>query len=286
MTRRGTGLAALAAVAMLLTPLASARAEDPDVEGPQAASPALPELEAPKLRLSTPALRARPPTVASLRPPVLAKRKRDREFDTSMGEVDPRTRGLPRTHRFRLALHSHWVRLTRTVNPDTGESERFHYAPLMIDLGYQAQFLRYVMVRLALGLGANVANTRNAMIASIFPQAFVGVQTKIFGAAFGYGFDWAPPGRTDARAPGSNSLIQPSITRNHVVMGELSVTSRVDRVALTFALNLGGMKSNLVHYDTVNSRFRFYLGLSFGAFFDGTIRREKKARKQAEESAR
>ncbi|NVB41959.1 hypothetical protein G6O69_29290 [Pseudenhygromyxa sp. WMMC2535] len=278
--------AVIVALACLLGAPASAAADEPSSPASEAGTSERPLALAPMLApaLPQPTLTALPALPASfgLPVPVLAAReKKERSFDTSMGEVDPRTHDRPRTHRFRLAIQSHWVRLTRVQNPDTGESERFHYAPMHIDLGYQAQFLKYVMVRVAVGLGGNVANTRNAMPASVFPQAYAGYQGKLFGAAFGYGFDWTIPPTDGATASSSFALPQPVIRRNHVVMGELSVTSRVDRVALTFALALGGMKSQLTHFNEANNRFRFYLGLHAGAFFDGTIRREKKARKQA-----
>ncbi len=237
------------------------------------------------LTLYTPELLATPPMPAMLHAPVLAKRARDRTFDTSSGEVDPRVRKLPRTHRFRMAIHSQYVRLPQTPNEDTGETERFHFAPLMLDLAYQAQFLKYVMVRIAVAAGGNVANTRNAMPGVIFPQAYVGVQTKVIGVAFGYGFDVTLPPIIGATDGGTYSLQQPVITRNHVVMGEISATSRIDRVALTFSLSLGGVQSDLTHYETQNRKWRFYLGLQAGVFFDGTIRREKKARKALEGSS-
>ena len=243
----------------------------PDTSG----LPAL-ELVAPTLLAMTPA------PAAFIAPPVLAKRAKDRKFDTTYGEVDPRIQNRPRTHRFRLTLHAQHVRLTQTVNPSTGESERFHFAPMMLDLGYQAQFLKYVMVRLAVAVGANVANTRNAMPLAVFPQGYVGFQSKIIGVAFGYGFDWTIPPNFHAAAVGSNTIEQPVITRNHVVMGELSATSKIDRVALTFSLAFGGVQSDLTHFSTSNRKFRPYLGLQAGMFFDGTIRREKKARKRAE----
>jgi hypothetical protein len=267
--RSGFGLAALTALGLLLT--------SPQVHAsPPASSTTLTSNQV----LAVPA-----PTLGTLGllapPPVFAKRGRDRTFDTSMGEVDPRARTLPRKHRFRLAIHSQYVRLTKTLNPVTNETTRFHFAPLMLDLAYQAQFLKYVMVRLAVAAGGNVANTRNAMPGVLFPQAYVGVQTKIMGIAFGYGFDWTIPPTIGAAAPGTNSLEQPVIQRNHVVMGELSATSKIDRVALTFSLAIGGVKSQLTHFETFNNRFRFFLGLQAGMFFDGTIRREKKARKRA-----
>jgi hypothetical protein len=234
------------------------------------------------LKLDVPSLAALPPSPATFfAPTILAKRARDRTFDTSMGERDPRVKNRPRTHRFRLALASHWVRLSQTQNTNTGEFVRFHYAPLYLDLAYQAQFLKYVMVRLAVGIGYNVANSRNSMPLSIFPQAYLGYQGKSVGVAFGYGFDWTIPPVFDATANESNALQQPVITRNHVVMGELSYTTRVDRVALTFSFSIGGIQSDLSHYDTYNRKWRPYIGFGFGAFFDGTIRREKKALEKA-----
>ncbi|MFV8754412.1 hypothetical protein ACNOYE_28020 [Nannocystaceae bacterium ST9] len=268
--RSGFGLAALTALGLLLSP-ASAGASPPSLDRGLVEGPAASVLAAPAPTLGT---------IGLLAPPVYAKRSRDRTFDTSMGEVDPRKRQLPRTHRFRLAIHSQHVRLTRTLDSETDEYVRFHYAPLMLDVAYQAQFLKYAMVRLAVAAGGNVANTRNAMPGVLFPQAYVGVQTRILGIAFGYGFDWTIPPIADATAPGK-SLQQPVITRNHVVMGEVSATTKIDRVALTFSLALGGVKSQLHHYQTDNSRFRFYIGLQAGVFFDGTIRREKRARKAA-----
>jgi hypothetical protein len=264
---------------------AAARAGEPELPTPSVPSSVVAAFQ--HTQLVTPSLLALPPSPAALiGPPVLAKRARNRKFDTSMGEVDPRVRPRPRTHRFRLTLHSHWVRLTRTLNPATGEYERFHFAPMMLDLGYQAQFLKYVMVRIAVAVGGNVANTRNAMPLAVFPQGYVGYQGKILGVAFGYGFDWTIPPTFGAKAKTSGALEQPVITRNHVVMGELSATSRIDRVALTFSLAIGGIQSDLSHFQTSNRKFRPYLGFQFGAFFDGTIRREKKARKRAEAEGR
>ncbi len=89
-------------------------------------------------------------------------------------------------------------------------------------------------------------------------------------------------GDTQMSTPYGNTIEQPTITRNHVVMGELSATSKIDRVALTFSFAFGGMQSDLTHFSTSNRKFRPYIGLQAGMFFDGTIRREKKARKRAE----
>ena len=201
-------------------------------------------------------------------------------------QAAPRARQRPRTHRFRLAIHSQYLRLTRTTDL-SGEFVRFHFAPLMLDLAYQAQFLKYVMVRLAVAAGGNVANTRHAMPGVVFPQAYVGYQGKIFGVAFGYGFDWTIPPNFDGIDPSLGDAVeQPVITRNHVVMGELSATSKIDRVAMTFSLALGGIQSDMWHFEQQPRKWRFYLGLQAGVFFDGTIRKERKARKKAEAEGR
>ncbi|PRQ07025.1 hypothetical protein [Enhygromyxa salina] len=239
-----------------------------------------------QLALEVPSLIAMTPAPASfIAPPVLAKRAKDRQFDTSHGEVDPRVRSLPRTHRFRFALHAQHIRLTQAADSETGENVRYHFAPMMLDLGYQAQFLKYVMVRLAVAVGGNVANSRNAQPLAVFPQGYLGFQSRIIGLAFGYGFDWTIPPVFHAITPGTQNE-QPTITRNHVVMGELSATSRIDRVALTFSFAFGGVQSDLTHYAFYERKWRPYFGLQAGMFFDGTIRREKKARKRAEAEGR
>jgi hypothetical protein len=121
----------------------------------------------------------------------------------------------------------------------------------------------------------------------VYPQAYLGYQGKRMGVAFGYGFIWTIPPTFGAIDPADpDEFKQPVITRNHVVMGELSATSKIDRVAMTFSLALGGVQSDLSHYDTLNRKWRFYLGLQAGVYFDGTIRRERKARKKADAEGR
>ncbi|KIG18217.1 hypothetical protein DB30_01721 [Enhygromyxa salina] len=243
-------------------------------------------LSVPPLALSVPPFVAIAPGPASfIAPPIVAKRAKDRAFDTSHGEVDPRVRNLPRTHRFRFTLHAQHIRLTQAPHPETDEVIRYHFAPMMFDLGYQAQFLKYVMVRLAVAVGGNVANSRNAQPLAVFPQGYLGFQSRIIGVAFGYGFDWTIPPVFHATAQ-NDPAEQPTITRNHVVMGELSATSRIDRVALTFSFAFGGVQSDLTHYAFYERKWRPYIGLQAGMFFDGTSRREKKARKRAEAQGR
>jgi len=273
------------AAALLLAP-SLARASEPDDV------PETPPIAEPLLELERPTLLAYVPGPATLLAPVpiYAKRSRERTFDTSAGERDPRTRQRPRTHRFRLAIHAQHVRLPRAQN-DFGTSTRFHFAPLMLDLAYQAQFLKFVMVRLAIAAGANVANSRHAMPINVFPQLYAGYQGKIIGVAFGYGFDWTIPpilyAVVDPTLSERDAVPQPAITRNHIVMGELSATTKIDRVAMTFSLALGGIQSDLTQFEQFQGRkWRMYLGLQAGVYFDGTIRRERRARKKAEAESR
>ena len=58
----------------------------------------------------------------------------------------------------------------------------------MIDIAYQLQFLRYLMIRPSLAIGYNVANTRNAMPGVLQPGIFTGYQGKLLGIAGGYTF--------------------------------------------------------------------------------------------------
>lgn len=283
---------ALACAAALLLAPSMAQAAEPNPEVAESDA-IVSEIAKPFFELEQPSMLAYAPGPAALigppiyslvaPPPILAKRARDRTFGTEYGERDPRAVDRPRTHRFRLAIHSQYIRLPEAANANTGVTTRFHFAPLMLDLAYQAQFLKYAMVRIAVAAGGNVSNVRHAMPGVVYPQGYFGFQGKLIGVAFGYGFIWTIPPNFDVRDPGNkNALLQPVITRNHVVMGELSATSKIDRVAMTFSLALGGVQSDLSHYDTVGRKWRFYLGLQAGMYFDGTIRRERKARKKAE----
>jgi hypothetical protein len=201
-----------------------------------------------------------------------------KEFDESEGFEDPRKRDLPRTHRFRLALDMQYIRLTKAADED-GNSQRFHYAPLMLDVAYQAQFAKYLMARIAFAFGGNVANSRNAMPLVILPKAYFGFQGKMFGLAANYGFMYPfpqIPNNTDGR---SQSLGQPVISNNHVIGGEASFTSRVDRVALTLAIGAAAVRSQLTHYDLSGTRWNPMFTLSFGTYFDGSIIRARRGAK-------
>lgn len=202
-----------------------------------------------------------------------------KEFDESDGSTDPRDRELPRRHRFRLALHADWIRLSLAKNESRGITQRFHYAPLMIDLGYQLQFGRYFMLRPAVALGGNVANSRNAMPVALEPQLYLGYQGKLLGVAAGYAYLLAFPALKDAYDGREQSIGQPIILNNHVIRGELSLTSRIDRVAMTFSLGIGAVRSNLQHFERNDVRWRPIWSFQLGAFFDGTLRRMRRAKR-------
>jgi len=202
-----------------------------------------------------------------------------RTFDESDGSVDPRTRQMPSRHRLRLTIHSDYVRLSKAKDTDTGLTKRFHYAPLMLDLGYQIQFLRYMMFRSALAAGYNVANSRYSMPFAIEPQIYLGIQSKIFGLAGGYAYLLPIPMLKDAYDGRSQSIGAPIIANNHILRAELSVTSKVDRMALTFAFGLGATKSTLRHFSTTERKWRPAFSFQAGFFFDGTIRRLSRSKR-------
>lgn len=201
-----------------------------------------------------------------------------KEFDESEGFTDPRKRDFPRTHRFRLALDGQYIRLTQAAD-ENGNSQRFHYAPLMIDVAYQAHFAKYLMARIAFAFGGNVANSRNAMPLVILPKAYFGFQGKMFGLAPYYGFMYPFPQRPNATDGRSRSLGQPVISNNHVIGGEASFTSRIDRVALTLAIGAAAVRSQLTHYDLAGTRWNPMFTLSIGAYFDGSIIRARRGDK-------
>ena len=211
------------------------------------------------------------------------RRSGRRTFDESGGAQDPRKADLPRKHRLRLGVTSSYIRLSAAQSSNSGRTERFHYAPLMLDVGYQLQFLRYMMFRPALAVGANVANSRYAMPIALSPRAFFGYQGRLFGFALGYVY-YSPldplitvENGSDGR---SGSIGGPIIRANHSVQGELSFTSRIDRVALYFALGAGATRTKLRHFSLAIDSWRFTMSFSAGVFFDGTLRRAKRAARE------
>lgn len=206
--------------------------------------------------------------------PALAKRP-STEALAGAGIADPRAPTPPRRHRFRLALLTDYVRATQACSAASDGCQRFHFAPLLLDLAYQLQFLRYAMLRASFGFGGNAGNSRQAMPAIIQPGVYVGYQGAILGAAFGYSYIHPFPTTPNA-TNGRGGLGQPALTNNHVIAGELSVTTRIDRGALNLALRVGGMKTHLRHFDLDRVRWFPVVIFSAGWFF-GPRRSQAKA---------
>lgn len=223
--------------------------------------------------------------------PVVAAKPRGK-FDTSEGFVDPRQPPLPRTHRFRLSVESGHIGLTSVQDPSTGLPVRFHFAPLMLGLAYQAQFLKVVSARIGANLGYNVANSRNAMPIVVNPRAWLGVQGRRVGVHGGYGFLLIFPTTIDG-VGGRSDLEQPVLQAPHQVGGELSYTSRVDKVAFTASVGGQVVFTRICHLsldcrvDPVGTKRTFPMfTVGIGVFFDGSIRRAKAlARARAAENS-
>jgi hypothetical protein len=201
--------------------------------------------------------------------------------------VDPRRRQLPPTHRFRLGVEFAYMRLSSAIDADSGEKQRFHYIPLLADFAYQAQFLKYLMVRPSLGIGTNTSNTLEAMPLVIHPQLHLGYQGAIVGAALGYGFFQPLIQRKDVISASRGGLGEPIITNNHHIGGELSFTTRVDRGALSIILRVAGVRSHLQHFELDRPKsWRAMLTLNLGWYFgDGSKQRARqKARRAAKAS--
>lgn len=205
--------------------------------------------------------------LAAASTPALAARGRVTTAELAEeGLTDPRLAKLPRRHRFRLALVADYVRTTRACNADATRCTRFQFVPLTVDFAYQLQFLRYVSFRASLGLGPNVANSRHAMPFAIHPGGYLGVQTSLFGAGFMYSYILVVPARANADN-GRGGLGEPLLWNDHLVQGELSLTTRIDRGALNFGLRVGGMKTHLTHYDLDRVRWFPVVTFSLGWFF-------------------
>ncbi|MCA9654331.1 MAG: hypothetical protein H6712_01825 [Myxococcales bacterium] len=202
------------------------------------------------------------------------------ESELGPGVADPRKRRMPRRHRFRLAFQMDYIRLSAAVD-DAGMTQRFHYLPLQLDLAYQLQFLKWLMIRPSLAIGANPANTVEAMPAVVHPQLFGGFQGRAFGAALGYGYLHPFPARKDVISDTRGGLGQPIITANHAIQAELSYTTRVDRGALSFGVRMGGVKSHIQHYELDERSWRFMVTGTLGWYFgDGHRSEERQQERQ------
>jgi hypothetical protein len=180
-----------------------------------------------------------------------------------------------------------YIRLSAALDEDTGETQRFHWLPLAVDVAYQAQFLKYMMIRPSLAFGVNVANSVEAMPLTIHPQLHFGYQGGLVGAAIGYGWFTPPLQRKDARSEIRGGLGQPVITNNHHIGVELSFTTRIHARReqapgageLSFQIRIAGVNSRTQHFDLDKRRWRLMVMFNAGWYF-GDGRRAKKRRQQ------
>ncbi len=207
---------------------------------------------------------------------VQARRATRAELEAA-GLTDPRTRTPPPRHRLRLSLLADYVKASSALGRDN-KITRFHYAPLMLDVAYQVQVFTHVMIRPSIAVGGNVANSRNAMPGAIQPGLFAGYQGSLLGVAAGYSYLAPFPAIANADN-GHGGVAQPVLYNNHLLQLELSLTTRVDRGALNFAIRGGAMRSHLLHLDLDNKkRWAGCLTLSAGWFFElGARRRRNRA---------
>jgi hypothetical protein len=187
-----------------------------------------------------------------------------------------------------------YVRLSAAFDEETGQTQRFHWLPLQLDVAYQAQFLKYVMIRPSLAFGVNIANSVEAMPLTVHPQLHFGFQGRLVGVAFGYGFFTPPIQNKDARSETRDGLGQPLITNNHHIGLELSFTTRIHPKSkaapgageLSFQIRLGGVNSRTQHFDLDKRRWRMMLTFNAGWYFgDGRAakrRREQRRRERLE----
>ncbi len=222
--------------------------------------------------------------LASLLSCVLALTPAGARGNAEQDFVDPRKQSLPRMHRFRLGVQVNYMRLSLATADGGKRSQRFHFTPIMVDLAYQLQVFKYMMVRPSLAFGPNVANSRNAMPVVFHGALHVGYQGRMFGAAAGYGY-FVPMGGQPNQNDGLNGLGQPYLFNNHQFDAELSLETRIDRGSLSFQIRMGLVRTHLIHYGIDNIRWwpmpMFNAGWFFGETKRGEQRRLERERKRA-----
>ena len=148
----------------------------------RALTPAL----APARRLALAAALGLLPALALLTAPRLAAARRPTTAELAEdGLTDPRKRPPPPRHRLRLALLSDAMRTSSAIGRD-GKTTRFYYATLMLDLAYQVQVFKHLMIRPSFAIGGNVANSRQAMPGAVQPGLAIGYQGALLGVAAVY----------------------------------------------------------------------------------------------------
>lgn len=197
------------------------------------------------------------------------------------GLVDPRKRHNPIRHRFRLGLALEYMRLSAAADMDTGEVTRYHYLPLGLDFAYQFQFLKWMMLRPSLTFGGNIYNTTESMPLVIHPQFHTGYQGRLLGVALGYGWFSPPIRNKDARSVPRDDVGQPIIVNNHHIGGEVSMTTRVDRGALSFQFRVAGVTSRTQHFELDDRSWRAMIMFNIGWYFgDGRKQAERQLQRR------
>ncbi|MEE9386021.1 MAG: hypothetical protein V3V08_21635 [Nannocystaceae bacterium] len=204
------------------------------------------------------------------------------------GFIDPTRRSLPRRHRLRVATRSNWVSMRRVRSDENGRAKmvRMHLATVMLDLGYQLQFFKYLMARPAIALGPNLANSRHSMPWMVAPQFHLGIQGGLASISAAYSYLFPFPAIINATSGLNGAPIEPVMWKNHAVLGEVAFSSRIDRLALTFAAGAGAVHTEYSHGALVDHKeWRLAFTASVGVYLDGTIRREQVKRLQQRTSA-
>ncbi len=206
------------------------------------------------------------------------------------GLTDPRKRPTPPRHRLRLALLSDAMRTSAAIGRD-GKTTRFYYATLMIDLAYQVQVFKYMMIRPSFAIGGNVANSRQAMPGAVQPGLAFGYQGNLLGIALVYSL-LVPFPRTIGANNGHGGPTQPAFigltpladgrkgTPSQIIQGEVSLTTKVDRGALNFAVRVGAMHYHIKHLNIDDKRASMMVTLTAGWFFDLGARRRRRAERE------
>ena len=253
----------------------------------RALTPAL----APARRLALAAALGLLPALALLAAPRLAEARRPTTAELAEdGLSDPRKRPPPPRHRLRLALLSDAMRTSSAIGRD-GKTTRFYYATLMLDLAYQVQVFKHLMIRPSFAIGGNVANSRQAMPGAVQPGLAIGYQGALLGIAAVYSV-LVPFPRTIGANNGHGGPTQPAFigltpladgrkgTPSQIVQGEVSLTTRLDRGAFNFAFRFGIMHYHVKHLNIDTKRASPMVTLSAGWFFDLGARRRRRAERE------
>jgi hypothetical protein len=196
------------------------------------------------------------------------------------GLYDPRKQYTTMRHRFRLGLQIEYIRLSAAIDQETGETDRFHYLPLGLEFAYQLQFLKYMMLRPSIAVGGVIFNTTESMPMMIHPMLHTGYQGRMLGIAFGYGWFTPPIRNKDARSRTRDDVGQPVILNNHHVGVEASLTTRIDRGALSFQLRFAGVTSRTQHFELDSRRWRPMLMFNLGWYFGDGRKQAERQRKR------